>query len=219
MPTSSIGPPPESFWLSRHSPGVMLKPKAALDDLHLAECAGADEFDGLEVGGLVVAAVGDHELHVVLLAGCDHGAALGKAGGHGLFAEHVLAGFGGSDGVLSVHGVGQGDVDGVDGVVVRESRRSFRSCRWTARDVVLGSLLLGFLAMAADESGELAGFRVSDAGHEVFHGDAAEADDAPAEAAAGGLLRVILSVEAGQSGGDGGDGEGAETKSRGGKAA
>ena len=46
-----------------------------------------------------------------------------------------------------------------------------------------------------------------------WSGDAAEADDAPAEAAAGGLLRVILSVEAGQSGGDGGDGgEGAETR-------
>ena len=48
-------------------------------------------------------------------------ARIGDGGGHGLFAEHVLAGFGGADGVFGVHGVGQGDVDGVDGFVARKA--------------------------------------------------------------------------------------------------
>ena len=45
-----------------------------------------------EVGGLVVAAVGDHELDVGCLASRDHSLGICHAGGHGLLAEHVLAG-------------------------------------------------------------------------------------------------------------------------------
>ena len=50
-------------------------------------------------------AVGDHELDVGGLAGGDHGLGVSDSGGHGLLAKHVLAGFGGADGVLGVHGV------------------------------------------------------------------------------------------------------------------
>ena len=80
--------------------------EGALDGLDLAERAVADELDGPQVGGLVMAAISDHELDVGGLAGGDHGLGLGNVGGHGFFAEHMLAGLGGADGVLGVHGVG-----------------------------------------------------------------------------------------------------------------
>ena len=86
--------------------GGDVEAEGAFDSLHLTEGARADEFDGAEVGRLVVAAVGDHELDVGGLAGGDHLLGLGNIGGHGLFAEHVLAGLGGADGVFGVHGVG-----------------------------------------------------------------------------------------------------------------
>ena len=94
--------------------GRDVEAEGALDGLHLAERAVANQLDGAQVGGLVVAAVGDHQLHVGGLAGGDHGFGIGDGGRHGLFAEHVLAGLGGANGVLGVHGVGQRHVDGVD---------------------------------------------------------------------------------------------------------
>ncbi len=150
--------------------------EGALDGLHLAECAVANELDGAEVGGLVVAAVGDHELYVGGLAGGDHLLAVGDAGGHGLFAEHVLAGLGGADGVLGVHGVGQRDVDGVDGGIVRNLVEVFVVVDGTGGNVVLGRDAIGLVAMTADERGDLRVGGVARAGHEVT-GDAAEADD------------------------------------------
>ena len=95
-----------------------------------AELAGADEFEGVEVGGLVVEAVGDHELDAGGGAGGDHAAALGGGDVHGLLAEDVLAGAGGAEGVLGVHGVGEGDVDGVDGGVGGDAVEVFVVCRW-----------------------------------------------------------------------------------------
>ena len=101
-----------------------------VEGLDEAELAAADDFEGLDVGGLVVEAVGDHELDAGGAAGVDHAAALGGGDVHGLLAEDVLAGAGGANGVFGVHAVGQGDVDGVDGGVGGDASRSLRRSRW-----------------------------------------------------------------------------------------
>ena len=75
MPTSNSGPPPASFLSRRHSPRRNVETEGALNGLHLAECAVTNELNGPQVGGLVVAAIGDHELDVGGLAGGDHGLA------------------------------------------------------------------------------------------------------------------------------------------------
>ena len=108
----------------------------------------------LEVGGLEVAAVGDHELDVGGFAGGDHGFALGNAGGHGLFAEDVLAGLGGADGEVGVHGVGQGDVDGIDGGVVEDVVEVVVVVDGVGGYAVLGGDAIGLVAMAADQGGD-----------------------------------------------------------------
>ena len=53
--------------------GRDIEAEGAFDGLDLTQRAVANEFDGAEVGGLVVAAVGDHELDVGGFAGGDHG--------------------------------------------------------------------------------------------------------------------------------------------------
>ena len=184
MPTSKSGPPPASFLLRRHSPGRDVEAEGALDGLDLAERAVADELDGAEVGGLVVAAVGDHELDVGGLAGGDHGFGFGDVGGHGLFAEHVLAGLGGADGVLGVHGVGQRDVDGVDGGVARDLVEVFVVVDGAGGDAVLGGDAVGLVAMAADQAGDGGVGGGEGAAHEMV-GDAAQADDGVADFARG----------------------------------
>ncbi len=186
MPTSKSGPPPASFLLRRHSPARDVEAEGALDGLHLAERAVANELDGAEVGGLVVAAVGDHELDVGGLAGGDHGLGFGDVDAHGLFAEHVLAGFGGADGVLGVHGVGQGDVDRVDGGVAGDLVEVFVVVDGGCGDAVLGGDAVGLVAMAADQAGDGGVGGGKHAAQEVVC-DAAEADDGVSDFARGGL--------------------------------
>ena len=55
-----------------------------------------------------------HEEAAVLAGGVEHFLGLGEAGGEGFFAEDVLAGGEGFEGPFVVHGVGEGDVDGLD---------------------------------------------------------------------------------------------------------
>jgi len=160
--------------------------EGALDGLDLAEVAVANELDGAQIGRLIVAAIGDHQFLVCGLAGGDHLLAVFNAGGHGLFTEHVLAGLGGADGVLGVHGVGERDVDGIDSGVVRDLVERFVAVDGTGWDVVLGGDLLGLVAMAADEGSDLGVGGVACAGHEVA-GDPAEADDGVAGFLLGGL--------------------------------
>ena len=156
----------------------------------------------LQVGGLVVAAVGDHELDVGVAAGRDHGCGIGDGDAHGLLAEDVLAGAGGADGVLGVHGVGQGDVDGVDGGVGGDLSRSFRSCRCSCGDVVLGGDADGLVAVAADQAGDFGLRGLGGAAEEVV-GDAAETDDGIADAAgsfrSGGLSEGSREVTGGEA--------------------
>src|SRR5215213_11643282 len=55
------------------------------------------ELHDLAVEGLIVEPVGDHQLAVGLLGGCDPLLALGYRHGHWLLTEHVLASLQGAD--------------------------------------------------------------------------------------------------------------------------
>ncbi len=139
--------------------GGGIEAEGAFERLDLADGAGVDEAFGFEVGGLVVDAVGDHEVAFVGGAGGDHIAALGGGDGHGLFAEDVFAGFGCADGVLAVHGVGQADVDGVDGGVVAQAIVGFVAVGRGFGEVVEGGVVFALgVGMAGDEGGDLGGF-------------------------------------------------------------
>ena len=163
--------------------GIDVEAEGSFDGLDLAERAVVNELGGLEVGGLEVAAVGDHELDVGGFAGGDHGFALGNAGGHWLLAEDVLAGLGGADGEVGVHGVGQGYVNGIDGGVVEDVVEVFVVVDGVGRYAVLGGDAIGLVAMAADQGGDFGVGGVLDAAHEDA-GDAAQADDGVADFAA-----------------------------------
>ena len=163
----------------------------AFHGLKAAEFASAHEVERFEGDGFEVEAVGDHELDVRGFAGVDHLLTFGGADGHWFFAEDVLACLGGADGVLGVHAVGKGDVDGVDGGVGGDAVEVFVAVDGLAGDAVLGGDTLGFVAMAADEAGDSGVLGVFCAFEEVS-GDAAEADDAIANfavAVRGGGLR------------------------------
>ena len=166
--------------------GGDVESEGAIDGLDLAERTGANELDGKEVGGFVVAAVGDHELDVGGLAGGDHLLGLGDVEAHGLFAEDVFAGLGGADGVFGVHGVWERDIDCIDGGVVRDLVKVFVVIDGVSRDVVLCGDAVGLVAMAADECGDLRVGGIENAAHEVIC-DASEADDGVTGLAANGL--------------------------------
>ena len=162
MPTSISGPPPASFLVAApFVAGAMLKPLALSMACDLAQLAVADQFDGAQVGGLVLAAVGDHEFPVGLLAGVDHGLGIGDGGGHGLFAEHVLAGLGRADGVLGVHAVGQGDVDGVDVFVVGDGVDSFVAVDVARGNAVLAAIFSALSRWPLTRAGDAAVFAIS----------------------------------------------------------
>ena len=164
--------------------------EAAFDGLYLAESAVMDHADGLEVGGLVVAAVGDHELHVGGFAGGNHLLTIGHIGGHGLLAQHVLAGLCGADGVFGVHGVGQRHVDRVHVGVVRDLVEVLVVIDRSGGHAVVRGDAVGFVAMAANQSGDPRVGGETGGGQEVV-GDSAEADDGVV-----GLLLSSLRAEA-----------------------
>ncbi len=100
--------------------------------------------------GLILAAVGDHQLAVGRARGVNHLLAFGGRVGHGLFGEHMLAGLESADGVLSVHAVGQHDIDDVhlgivfDGIVILVVVDILRA------HAISQSQLVGFIRVAAD---------------------------------------------------------------------
>ena len=174
------------FFVETPLAGSFIETEGGFDGLDLADGAGANEIDGLEVGGLEVAAIGDHELDVGGFAGGDHPLTLGDIDGHGLFAEDVLAGLGRANGEVGVHGVGQRDVDGVDSFVGDDGIEVVVGVDGGFGDSVVGGDAEGLVAMAADERRDLGVGGIADAGHEDG-GDAAEADDGVAGLAPGSL--------------------------------
>jgi hypothetical protein len=100
----------------------------------------------------------------------------------GFSQRTCLPALGGADGVLGVHAIGQGDVDGVDGGVGGDAVEVLVAVDGAGGDAVLCGDALGLVAMAADEGGDfglLGGARAI----EKMLGDAAEADDGIADAA------------------------------------
>ena len=160
--------------------GTHIGTMVAVHGLDGAELAAADDLERLDVGGLVVQPIGDHQFDSGGTAGVDHAAALGGGDVHGLLAEDVLAGTGGADGVLGVHGVGEGDVDGVDGGVGGDAVEVLVGVDGGGGDVVLGGDALCLVAVAADESGDTGLSGLRGAAKEVV-GDAAESDDGVAD--------------------------------------
>ena len=68
--------------------------------------AALDQVDDVEVRGLEVQPVRDHEADVLALTRLDHGLALFRARGHGLLAQHVYAVVGRADGRVGMHVIG-----------------------------------------------------------------------------------------------------------------
>lgn len=79
-----------------------------------AELAGAGARDHLHRAGLVVQAVGDHQLGATGFLRRQDLLALGEARRHRLLEPHVDAGFQRRDGVLRVQDVRRRDVDRID---------------------------------------------------------------------------------------------------------
>ncbi len=155
--------------------GRDVEAECAFNGLHLAERAVANELDGAEIRRLIVAAIGDHQLDVCGLAGGNHLFAVGNAGGHRLFAEHMLAGLGGADGVFGMHGIRQRNIDRIDGGIVRDLVEVLVVVDGSGRHVVLGRDAFGFVAMSADQGGDLRVGGAPRSRHEVAC-DAAESD-------------------------------------------
>ena len=57
----------------------------------LSDGAGADELAGLPVRARQALVLVDHEVLAALFRGGDHALAVLQSGGHGLFAQHMLA--------------------------------------------------------------------------------------------------------------------------------
>ncbi len=185
--------------------GGGVESKTALEGLDLADGARVDEALGFDVGGLVVDAVGDHELDIGFAAGVDHGAALGGGDGHGLLAEDVLAGLRGADGVLAMHAVGQTDVYGVDVFVVADAVEGFVGVDGGFGDAVhFGVVLALGIGMAGDEGGDFGGLGIGAGAHEDV-GDGAETDGGVSD---GLFCRIGSLCKGGQAGG--GEREGRE---------
>jgi hypothetical protein len=110
----------------------------------------------LLVVGRGVQPVADGELALGLLGRVDHLLAFGHRHGHRLFADHVLAGLEGADGVLGVHGVGQHHVHDVNVLVVDQPVVGFVIVHVLVGNVVLAFPLGGLGRRARHQAGELA---------------------------------------------------------------
>ncbi len=185
--------------------GALLADEGSGEGLDLADGAiGGERAEAFD-DGIVPEAVSDHEVDVVGAAGVDHAATLGGRDGHGLFAEDVLAGFGGADGEVAVHGVGEADVYGVDGGVVADGVVGVVGVDGVVGEVVALAVGLAlFVGMSGDDGGEF-GLGGLGEGLREDAGDGAEANGGVADGPGGGSLG-----EKGGGKGFGGEGEGRE---------
>ena len=79
-----------------------------------------------------------------------------------------------------MHGIGESDIDSVDGGIVHDLVELFVAIDGGCGDVVLGGDFFGFVAVSADECGDLGVGGGVGAGDEVA-GDAAESNDGVAD--------------------------------------
>src|SRR5665213_1726202 len=94
----------------------------------------------------------------------------------------MLAGFGGADGVLAVHGVGQADVDRVDLGVVADAVEGLVGVDGLRRDVVLRGIAFALVGwVSRDEARDFGALRLRAGCHEDV-GDDAKANRGVADA-------------------------------------
>ena len=117
-------------------------------------------------------------------------------GAHGLFAKHMLARFGGADGVLGMLAVGQADINSINGRVVAYAVVLFVGVNGGLGHAVLGGQLACFCRVSADQAGDFAVLRSEQARHKVVDRDAAKPDDAVADACTGDDRRSRLGLSA-----------------------
>ena len=149
------------------------------EEVDFAELAGADFGDGVEGGGLKVEAVGDHEFGGGGFSGGEDFVAFFGGDFEGFFGEDVDAGLEGGDDEFGVAPVGGGEIDGVEGA--GGERLGELLVGVGGGDVVFFAELGEFLWVGGDEGGHFGVAGVVDAGHHVFLGDVAEADDGVAD--------------------------------------
>ena len=135
-----------------------LKAEGGLDHAHVTDGAGAEKFDKL--GGLRMAPVHEsfHEEDAVFAGGFDPGHGFRLIHAKRFFAQDMLAGGRGLDDPFNVEGVGCGDVDGLDRVVVEQSFVAAVGVRNAKFPGKFGGVLL----VAAGDRSELAGGRFRD---------------------------------------------------------
>ena len=100
-------------FLVRMSSGLHRHRERRVEELGLADAPASDQIDRLQVDLLEVQPIRNHQLDAILAAGVDHPLAFVGGDRHRLLAEHVNAGFGGTNRVLGVHRIRQRDVDGI----------------------------------------------------------------------------------------------------------
>ncbi len=138
MPTS-ISPASGEVGLETPLIGVAdLETKPGLDPFQSTVLAALCQFATEKMMRLKLTTISNRELPIVILAGLDHIAAILAAVGHRLFAKHMLASFRSADRELSVHAVGQHDVDHVDRIIVGQFVEVVIVVNIAAIDAVLG---------------------------------------------------------------------------------
>jgi hypothetical protein len=128
----------------------------------------------LLVMGRGVQPVADGELALGLLGRVDHLLAFGHRDGHRLFADHVLAGLEGADGVLGVHGVGQHHVHDVNVLVIDQPVVGFVVVHVLVGNVVLAFPLGGLGGRTRHQAGELAELGLLQGGGQLVFAVAAQ---------------------------------------------
>mmetsp|Transcript_13056 Transcript_13056/g.44248 ORF Transcript_13056/g.44248 Transcript_13056/m.44248 type:complete len:451 (-) Transcript_13056:80-1432(-) len=155
-------------------------------DAHeVADDALLDEARCLLGRGPAVRPVALHEEEALGLSRGDDGADLERVHAHGLLAEHVLAVGKAEHDVLEVGVLVRGDVDHVHVGVPRELRVGAEALGRRGAAAVDVGHLLGALRGPARDHGDLVVRGGVDGGSELA-GDAAGAEDAPAEGSGGG---------------------------------
>ena len=120
---------------------------------------------------------GFHELEIAGISGIGHGNRIGGRRRQGLLAEHMLAGAQGAQRPLGMHGIGQGNINGVDVRIVQQR---------VIAAVAVGDVVAGGIAKCALclEAGNTRQFGIGEADngrHKRRPPNIGRAEDAPTD--------------------------------------
>ena len=165
-----------------------LEAKAGIDHLQVPKGFVSSQLHAGLVMRFKLAAVTDGQFFPGIPAGFYHGHAIRGGIGHGLFTQDVLTGFGCSDGVFSVHAIGQHDVNHVDIWIVRDLVESIVIVAVLFRDLILGLPGLDFGGGAADDARQIAVLGFLQSGGNLVSAQSTQSDQRIAQAF--GFLRL-----------------------------